>query len=200
MLTPADPRHYVVDVAPGGSLVLVQSIRSGQVDLSVGRYREGRLELSDFLVADWSEAGANISPDGGWVAYASDERGGGRWGVWMATFPDPAERREVAETGMAPAWSPDGRHLYYRSGDDMVVVDVTTRPGFSVSSPRRLFSATRYVVGDRFRSWDIHPDGTRFVMLDRGAPQAGSGEPLRLTDVRIVTNWFEEVKARSPGG
>lgn len=195
-----DGRLYVSDVASGDSLLVVQSMKGGQGDLSVGRYRDGKLELADLLVSDRSELKPDISPDGQWVAYASDERGSGQWGVWAVSFPEPAERREVAADGTDPAWSPDGRRLYYRSGDDMVFVDVTARPSFSVSAPRRLFSAARYTVSGEFRNWDIHPDGTRFVMVDKGTAQAESEAPRRLSDVWIVTNWFEELKARAPGG
>ena len=88
-------------------------------------------------------------------------------------------------------WSPDGRKLYYRSADQMMVVEVVTQPAFSVSRPTVLFEGRfdRGVTGNL--SYDISPEGDRFLMI----------QPLgdRTADrLRVVLNWFDEVSELAP--
>ena len=94
---------------------------------------------------------------------------------------------------MDPVWSPDGQTLYYRSGSQFMAVDVETEPTFRVlSAPDLLFDEpdyARYQNPGPERNWDIHPDGSRFIMLK-------SGEIASESDVYIVTNWFEELRQR----
>ncbi|MCZ6538856.1 MAG: hypothetical protein O6922_03405 [Chloroflexi bacterium] len=66
---------------------------------------------------------------------------------------------------MEPTWAPDGRRLFYRNADRMMVVSVETGTGFSASKPSVLFEGRydRGVTGNR--SYDITPEGDRFLMI-----------------------------------
>jgi len=106
--------------------------------------------------------------------------------------------------GSAPLWAPGGRELYYFGEDDAsaMAVAVETGEAFSAGTPKRLFSRAPYLGGGATPgiSWDIHPDGRRFLMLKREEASAG-GSPFALRDLRtihIVLNWFEELKRRVP--
>ena len=132
--------------------------------------------------------------------------------VYLQAFPVPAGQRPVSPgPGNDPQWAPDGRTLYYRDGVTFFAVDVTTDPSFAVvSPPRRLFDYPGYATstgGGRFDPhWDVHPDGTRFILTEAtvAAPGAAqrSEESLsptqRLQDVYIVTNWFTELRRLIP--
>ena len=87
------------------------------------------------------------------------------------------------------------------SSTQFFAVDVTTEPTFAVSAPELLFDGPNYNRTQDFgwvRNWDVHPDGTRFIMVSVGADGAGgSGDILR--EVYLVTNWFEELRARMGG-
>ena len=117
---------------------------------------------------------------------------GGRDEVYVRPYPGPGPPTTVStQGGVEPMWSPDGRKLYYRSADQMMVVEVVTQPAFSVSRPTVLFEGRfdRGVTGNL--SYDISPEGDRFLMI----------QPLgdRTADrLRVVLNWFDEVSELAP--
>jgi hypothetical protein len=165
------------------------SVRS---DLYLVRDAGDSVVVQDLLATDAWEAHAEISPDGRWLAYVSDESGEKR--VYVNTFPELTSPRAVSPGyGVEPVWSPDGMAIYYRDGTRLFVVDVSTAPVFGTSAPRLLFDRPGYLAraGDLFRNWDLHPDGTRFVMVAPAVDRAGGPD-----DLRIVVNWFEELKAK----
>ena len=110
----------------------------------------------------------------------------------MRRYEDPGGGRQVStDGGRNPVWSPSGREVYYRSGNDIMAVQITTEPSFAADRPEVLFEwayEARYPV---FRHFDISPDGRRFVMMQ---PER---EPLK-PHFRVVQNWFEELKRRVP--
>jgi serine/threonine-protein kinase len=142
---------------------------------------------SDFL--DWEPV---LSPDGRWLAYASNESG--RFEVYVRPFPDTEARRwQVSvEGGQAPLWSRDGRELFYESDEDVMSASVQTSPTFTVTARTRLFSREPYFLGHGHRVYDVSPDGKRFVMLRRGG---GRSYPLM-----VVENWASDADGRLGGG
>ena len=92
------------------------------------------------------------------------------------------------EGGEEPLWSPDGRELFYRVDERVMVVDVESGPSFSASSPRVLFTGRFRGESCCAASYDINPDGERFLMVDGSA-----SDVMRL---HLITNWNEEVARR----
>ena len=71
-----------------------------------------------------------------------------------------------------------------------MVVDVASEPTFSLSSvPRLLFENSQY------RDWDIHPDGSRFVVV-ANRDGVDQDDTVALDEIYIVTNWFTELRER----
>jgi hypothetical protein len=135
------------------------------------------------------EGGAQFSPDGRWLAYASDDTG--EFQVYVRPFPGPDRRWPVStQGGRQPRWNPNGKELFYRNGDKMMVVQVWTEPELRLSLPHLLFDQ-QYTFGISLTTpnYDVSPDGKRFVMV-----KDDSG-PNRLN---VVLNWFDELKARVP--
>jgi hypothetical protein len=87
--------------------------------------------------------------------------------VYVRAFPELGARVQVSTQGGAePAWSRDGRELFYRTADSMVVATLSTNPSFTVTGRRNLFAVAGYLAGDvNGRGYDVSPDGTRFVMV-----------------------------------
>jgi len=143
-----------------------------------------------------------ISPDGRYVAYQSDESGKGE--IYVRTFPDVNKGKWQVSSGGAysPLWSPDGRELFYRSGDATMAVEVKTDPTFKRENPKTLFRGTYVsvnVIKNVSTSWDIHPDGKKFLMIK--PPASTSATPTGVAPqpkIIVVVNWFEELKARVP--
>jgi hypothetical protein len=96
---------------------------------------------------------------------------------------------------MEPVWNPNGRELFYRNGDKMMDVDITTQPGFAAGKPRMLFEGPYEPPPVPIVNYDVSPDGQRFLMLKPAEQTQGA-----LTQINVVLNWFEELKRRVPTG
>jgi Tol biopolymer transport system component len=109
------------------------------------------------------EIGGTFSPDGRWIAYASDESG--RMEVYVQPFPTAGGRWQVSDGGTTPRWSTDGKTLYYVSATHtMMEVPVTIGATFSHGSPKPLFETRLPTNSDTYTNYDVTPDG-HFVMV-----------------------------------
>ena len=144
------------------------------------------------------EAYPDFSPDGRWLAYASEESG--RSEVYVQPYPGPGTRHQVSTNGgTGPAWSRDGRELFYTTAPAiggqaaltrMIAVPVTVKPTFTFGAPRQLFEG-RYGATALIRSYDVTADGRRFLMVQQKERPAAV-----VSEMILVQNWLEEVKAR----
>lgn len=127
--------------------------------------------------------GTAISPDGRLVAYTSNESGD--YQIFVEPFPSTGVRRPVSRAGGAeePRWSRDGRRLYYRNGQRIYEVSVSTTPELTAGEPRVVYEGDFVNVGGR--SYDVAPDGQRVLVIEGGV-----GQTPRL---RMVRGWFGEV-------
>ena len=134
------------------------------------------------------EGGAQFSPDGHWLAYASDESG--QMQVYVRPFPGPDRRWPVStQGGTQPMWNRNGKEIFYRIGNKMMVVEVSGSVNLTLSQPRQLFDQ-RYVFQNiSLANYDVSPDGQRFVMVK---DETGSGR------LNVVLNWAEELKRLVP--
>lgn len=120
-----------------------------------------------YLEGPADERAAALSPDGRWLAYASDESG--RDEVYVRSFPKPgAAVRVSAAGGGAPRWSGTGGELFYRGPDGLMAVAIGFDPDPRPGHPRLLFDDGPYHPDGHTASYDVSPDGTRFVMVRRG--------------------------------
>jgi serine/threonine protein kinase len=161
---------------------------------------EGGHKWRPLLQEKYNELQPQISPNGRWMAYISN--GSDKYEVYVRPFPDvgKGEFWQVSEGGGdSPLWSPEGRELFYRSGDAVMMVPVKTDPSFSYEKPKRLFQKT-YVSANmklstlELHPWDISPNGKRFLMMKESDP-ATAELPRKIN---IVVNWFEELKQPIP--
>ncbi|MFQ5616168.1 MAG: protein kinase, partial [Anaerolineales bacterium] len=144
-----------------------------------------------WLRTEFNETAAVFSPDGRWVAYQSDESG--RYEVYVRPFHGRGAKQQVSmEGGTEPLWAPRGRELFYRNGDKMMVVEVQTESDFTATKPKLLFEG-RYLTNRIMANYDIPGDSQRFLMI-RNDQEAAP------TQLRIVLNWFDELKRLVPGG
>jgi serine/threonine-protein kinase len=148
--------------------------------------------------------GANFSPDGRWVVYAVyDPVGPGpgpNRGIFVEPFPPTGEKHQVPRmfTDYQPLWSPDGKSIFYvpNAGRPVVAVPITTSPTIAFGSPFEPSRSPRPDLGEReMRGYDFLADG-RFISLSRVFGE-GTSTPLS-GEVRVVINWFEELKRRVP--
>lgn len=138
-----------------------------------------------YLQSPAAERVAALSPDGRWLAYSSDESS--RDEIYVRSFPDPGAKVQVSlDGGTEPRWSRDGREVFYRTGDRMMVAAVRTRPAFSVAARTELFRGT-FPSSPVHAQYDVAPDG-RHLLMTQG-PQASS-------DLVVVLHWFDQLRRR----
>jgi eukaryotic-like serine/threonine-protein kinase len=146
---------------------------------------DGERKPRRLLSAPFVERSPVFSPDGQWLAYASDESG--RLEIYVQPFPGPGRKWPISnEGGREPLWSRNGE-LFYRMGDKMMAVDVKTSPMFSAGKPKVLFEG-RYQDGGH-ANYDVTPDGQRFLMVAEPEPAP--------TQLHVVLEWFEGLKRRT---
>ena len=154
------------------------------------------LRLSDrkqqpLLQTPFIERDPQFSPDGRWLAYRSDESG--RNEIYVQPYPGPGGRSQVSiEGGTEPVWNPNGRELFYRNGDKLMAVDITTQPTFSAGQPKLLFEGSYLLALGYAPGYDVSPDGQRFLMAIGSEPGASD------TQINVVLDWFEDLKRLVP--
>jgi Tol biopolymer transport system component len=176
----------------GQALAFVQFNPNKRAEIWV--LRMGDRKAKPFLQTRFNEVGPRFSPDGRWLAYNSDESG--RYEVYVQPYPGPGGKWQIStEGGTEPVWNPNGRELFYRSGDKMMAVDVVNQPGFAAGRPRKLFEG-RYGanLNPVNANYDVSRDGQRFLMTKES--EQGSS----ATQINVVLNWFEELKEKVPTG
>ena len=161
--------------------------------------RQGKAERRLLFNDAMDALEADFSPDGRFLAYTSG--GPGTSQVSVRAYPGLDHRETVAGEGSrAPVWRKDGRELFYLEASPkdgrlivrVMAVPVTTTPTFSVGAARLLFEGP-YRVDGPFRGYDVTPDGQRFLMV-----RAVEQPPARITQMVLVQNWFQELKAKAP--
>ncbi len=175
----------------GQALAVVELLPDSRFQVSVLRMTDRKAQ--PFLQPGYDDA-PEFSPDGHWLAYVSNESG--RKEIYVQPYPGPGGKWQIStEGGSEPMWNPKGKELFYRSGDKMMAVDISTQPGFVAGKPRQLFEGD-YVPDPYARAnYDVSPDGQRFLML-KPSEQTGNAP----TQINVVLNWFEELKRRVPPG
>ena len=141
----------------------------------------------------FTELNPAISPDGLWLAYASNESG--RNEVYVRPFPNTADGRWQVSTagGVQPRWAPDSRELYYLdAASQLIAARVTTSPTFAITELHPLFNASLLSLDPFHQSYDVMPDGRYFLFASPRQSAAASRAP---TLVR-VDGWFRDLRAR----
>jgi serine/threonine protein kinase/Tol biopolymer transport system component len=139
---------------------------------------------SAFLSGSFNEGEPAFSPDGRWLAYASDESGTTE--VFVVPFPGPGGRSRVSTAGGSfPRWSAAQRELFYLGEDRKIMVAAFTVQGttFRADKPRVWSDVT--VV-----NFDVHPDGKRVAVLK--APESRTQQ--QSGDLVFIVNFFDELR------
>ena len=145
-----------------------------------------------FLRTPFNESVPEFSPYGLWLANVSDESG--RYEIYVQPYPGPGGKYQIStEGGTEPVWNRNGRELFYRSGDKMMAVDISTQHSFAAGKPRMLFEGHYVPTPVSFPNYDVSPDGQRFLML-----KPSESEGAAPTQINVVLNWFEELKQKVP--
>jgi len=141
---------------------------------------DGSGDAKPVLNTKANEEMGSLTRDGRWLAYVSDQSGSRQ--VYVRHFPNQTGRSEwqvSTQGGTNPAWSPDGKHIYYVTPDSWLAAARVTvdQQGFRAGNPRDLFVARSENRAPAGNSYQPTGDGTGFWVLQ--APEA-SASPLSV--------------------
>ena len=171
-LTP-DGRYAIATSENGTNIVLVPLEPDAEPELLMERRHR--------------EFGLAVSPDGKWLAFQSGRTG--RAEIYLRPFPnvDDGLWQISTEAGVQPRWGPTSRELFYRRGDELIAATLDMNP-----APRVLASTTLFESQSRPNSYDVAPDGERFLLLE---PVETTSNPARI---HVVLNWLDELELQLP--
>ena len=140
-----------IQFANGGSSLVLVSAADGKMTT----FLEGGAKLN-----------GQISPDGKWVAYESNETSD--WEVFITTYPTAGGKLQVSQNGgKQPRWRADGAEIYYLDPHGMLIaVPVTTQPSLSTGTATTLFTtySRPYISSTDLFTYDVSRDGKRFLV------------------------------------
>jgi eukaryotic-like serine/threonine-protein kinase len=189
------------DWSPGGRNLLYSVVdsKTQETDLWVLPDAAGPSETRKpmpYLQTPYSERQGRFSPDGRWIAYASNESSPGQYQIYVQSFPAGAGKFHVSTGpgGTQPRWRRDGKELFYLAADGkLMAVEVQTAPKFEAQAPKALFdlrvqlgAAPPWVV----YGYDVTADGKRFLVNSALATPESSA----ITPITVVVNWLAALK------
>ena len=175
-----------IDVSPDGKYLLFEVVGDKtSADVWVLPL-DGSSKPYALFASEFAESLAHFSPDGRWVAYASNESG--RAEVYVQSFPPTGGKWQISNGGgSAPHWRRDGNELFYIAPDKRVMaVNVKLGTPFEFGTPVPLFQTrvSGYVAPNRY---DVSADGQRFLV--NSSVQEQSSAPII-----VVVNWAAGLK------
>jgi Tol biopolymer transport system component len=134
-----------------------------------------------------------FSPDGRWMAYASDESGTNQ--VYVQSFPPSGNKWQISTGGgFQPRWRRDGKELFFVAGQDLggpvphdvmaVAVDTSSDGVFKAGVSQKLFTVVTGAGTANGNTWDVTPDGQRFLV---SSPSTRTAVP----PITVVVNWLQ---------
>ena len=186
------PRQLISDVrekrpthiSRDGQWILFNSLGAGNMD--IGAWSTAGKTHTAWLSTPFNEQCAQLSPDGKWIAYQSDESG--RWEIYVRAFPDSDRKWLISnEGGTMPVWRADGRELFYVSLDGkMTAVSVTPGAELEAAAPVTLFDAP--LRQHATTQYDVSSDG--LFLLNRRV-EDDAAEPITL-----LQNWDMQLREK----
>jgi serine/threonine protein kinase len=159
----------------------------------------GTHQITPLLQTEFDEKNGVVSPDGRWLAYESNRSGS--FEVYVRPFPKGGGHVQVSTGGgTRPLWEANGKELFYVGADTSVELSLWQVPvqvsgaTWNAGAPTRLFRGHYFSAGTSRRTYDVSPDGQRFLMI-KGPGTDGGPAPSALI---VVQHWDEELKRLVP--
>ena len=185
LLLPAKGPQYPTSISPNGMQVLVNGVQGFTSEGDIYAFDlNSRNNLIPLISSPAVEYGGQLSADGRYVSYISNETGSME--VNVRTYPDLKGKWQISTNGgFYPVWSPKGNEIFYLSGTGKIMaVPLEHHPTFSPGTPREVFDATRmYTPNNPIANFDISSDGQRFIFV------RSTQNDAEITSFNIVLNW-----------
>ncbi len=178
-------------LSPDGERLVLHAVSAETGEDIVVMSLDGDRRIAPLLNTKYTERNAELSPNGRWIAYQSNESG--TYEIYVRPFPSINDGRWQISTGggTRPVWNRNGLELLYVTlNGTLMSVPVETGATFSSGIASQLvdFSQTTLDVG---RFYDVSSDGKRFLIAKDDTQQGGA-------QIRVIQNWHEELKRLVP--
>jgi eukaryotic-like serine/threonine-protein kinase len=173
-----------------GRWLVLRTVPVGPGAPDIMGLQRGDTTLVPMVASPAAELYPAVSPDGRWLAYASNESGTSE--VYVRPFPETATAKWQVSTagGREPAWARSGRELFYLNGkNEMVAAEIQTGTTFSVGKQRVLFPASDFARPGPVPSYSVGPDDKRFLMVREG-------EASQQSELIVAENWLEALRGK----
>jgi Tol biopolymer transport system component len=178
---------WEAELSRDGQWLVTRSDEEGASNIR-GRRLRGDTTLVPLVINKGVSITVALSPDGRWLAYASDLTG--RDEIYVTPFPNATSTHLVSrDGGTEPHWSHSGRELFFKGSGQLMAVEVAPGSAFQAGTPRPLFPLAGYRSARNRQQYDVAPDDRHFVMIRDPRDEAGAA-------VVYVDGWFEEFEAK----
>src|SRR5262245_24961965 len=197
-LTDSPNNQNAAAVAPDGRRLIFTETAPNTGEDVMQLELDGSHRLAPLVQSPSIERNGMVSPDGRWLAYESNESG--RFEISVRPFPDVNRGHWQVSTngGTRPLWAPSGQELVYVSLTGAIMrVGVERAPTWSATPPTQLVKEGYATISASLsgRSYEIAPDGQRFLMIKEGGGADQTAAPASLV---VVQHWLEELKRLVP--
>ncbi|PYR53954.1 MAG: hypothetical protein DMF91_27610, partial [Acidobacteria bacterium] len=185
--------------SPDGQVLAYTEMRPGAPSSIMLASLQGDAKPRPMDNSKYVQGSPKFSPDGKWLAFCSNESRTPQ--VYIQAFPGPGPKTQVStDGGTDPVWKRSGGEIFYRNGDSMMAVPVSTAPTFTAGRPQELWkghyshgmSSSCGAPGATSSNYDVTADGQRFLMIkDDDQDRATS------TQVVVVLGWADELNRMS---
>ncbi len=165
-----------------GRYILVSVLSLGENGWDLWVYDFETNEARALIASQFNDMSAQLSPNGKWLTYVSDEAGAA--GVYVQSFPEGASRWMISSgASWEPIWRPDGKEICFLggSGNQLVSVPVTTDGEFTFGEPTKLMDVP--IKNGQRVGYSYSSDGLRFLMNE--LPPADANQ----VGARLIQNW-----------
>jgi Tol biopolymer transport system component len=185
-------------VSPDGTLLTFTetAAKTGEDVMQVELH--GTHRVTPLVQTPFTERNGILSPDGRWLAYEANDSG--QFEVYVRPFPDVNGGHWQVSTGggTRPLWARNGQELFYLSpAGALMRLGVERGPSWAATTPTLLIKDGYFTVANGFpsRSYDISPDGQRFLLIKAGGGSEQAAAPISLI---VVQHFDEELKRLVP--
>jgi serine/threonine-protein kinase len=184
-------------VSPDGTRVVFTETSQKTGDDVMALPLTGTHQVVPLVQTPFDERNGIVSPDGRWLAYEANDSGA--FEIYVRPFPEVTRGHWLVSTGggTQPVWARSGQELFYFAPDGALMrVAVPGGPAWTPGAPTKVLDG-RYVVstgGNTPGSYDIAPDGQRFLMMKATGSDA-TGAPPQIV---VVQHFDEELKRLVP--
>ena len=196
--SPAGTAQDATAVSPDGRRLIFTEIAPKTGEDVMQLELDGTHRVTPLVQSPFIERNGIVSPDGRWLAYEANDSG--RFEIYVRPFPEVNSGHWQVSTGggTRPLWARSGQELVYVSPTGALMrVGVERGPSWAATTPTLLIKEGYFTIpgGNPGRTYDISPDGQRFLMIKEGG---GSDQTAAPPQIIVVQHFDEELKRLVP--